>query len=58
MAATESMECYESTFEGKIFCRLVAIDPVCGNAEVGSAVAVGPYISRERYFANCMLIFR
>jgi hypothetical protein len=52
------MECYESTFEGKIFCRLVAIDPVCGNAEVGSAVAVGPYISRERYFANRMLIFR
>ena len=58
MDAGELMESYECTFEGKSFCCLVTIDPVHGNAQIGSTVAVRSYINGKRNFANCMLIFR
>jgi len=56
MATDKSMKCYESSFEGKAFCCLIMTDPVGGDAEVGAAIAVRPYVSCKRNLADSKLV--
>jgi hypothetical protein len=58
MAADDLMKCYKGIFEAETFRCFVATDPVCGNAEVGTAVAVRPHVSCERNLADGVLVFQ
>lgn len=56
MVAFKMMECYESSFETQnVFFTTY---PVRGNGQEGTAVLVGPYISRKRNPSYSTLVFQ